>query len=977
MEIKFYTTSNPNESISFEIPYTVISDSFLDEELDVSPIEIKHTNVRAPFPRFCIVSLHVTESAKPQYWMVASDDVRTNVATGLSDHTVQLVEPTKWLERFMVGNKTVTQPKSFNFFENPVIAQAETIEGEGAVYLMKPHSDAHVVYPSPIDVDETDKQITFYNVGCFQFNNQFIESCDYSFSFKKDGKIIHEGSKSYDIEEYLGLTAGAFETKKLSELASTTGLVTITYNVTVRYSNKGKWSRRYGCAFHTKILSKTEYLTTGNTLKDAAMSMIKAAEILKDNNGSPAPRFRLNGDTANELAAIVSPEITVTNATLRESLDEVGKYVGAITRLDVEPNGDVFDFEVNFEKYCKDTTADVTELGDACEIFTSAGCEDYCTALDATVDNLVQYSDGGSIYDPAAQLFRTLRSEDSSYRVTEGSAKIFTAFPIERLDDVILRMYGDDGTPKENSILKYVFEEHEYSALSSYTTAFPESKAYALCYTIGQKNITGLDFTCPSAVSSIFETPALVNIVNKVFDTNYGNLNELNFTKLLFKVKYVPTGSARVRMHKPSSFGMIPSTLAYNQGASKLDSKAFGRAMFGAALRMGNVQTTYKYVAPVEAKVPSKGERFGEDGFLSEIREEFAPNQKTVTLTVSDGFNRLSQFVGVNKEHRIFEISERSTVDRHIVYEDFCLIGMTYHNENLSGSLVGARFATYLKDCFSQDDGRTPFTPFAIAQGYESKDIPLRTCFLPCVTYAMGNAVAFTVSFADNYGAGRSVENSGTRNEDEKEELYAIESDVRYTDLFGRVESIDLKIYDEVSEYALSKMTKEDFIESANSIPGMPSAFRPNDYPWVIATEGNRIHVDKDSRETIKTLTYQVSFLEGDGIKIAPGFAERVFSFATLPELVLVPLYKNIDNLTEWSKATKICKASKIESHSPKIISVTFEIDSDLSGVYNEWAIVDLTEQNPQNASEYRFLFGKNEPVKAGETKTIYFTFYH
>ena len=239
---------------------------------------------------------------------------------------------------------------------------------------------------------------------------------------------------------------------------------------------------------------------------------------------------------------------------------------------------------------------------------------------------------------------------------------------------------------------------------------------------------------------------------------------------------------------------------------------------------MGNKQTTYVYKAPLGAKVPKKGERFGDDGYVSEIREESAPEQKTVTITVSDGFNRLSQFVGVNKAQRLFEISERMSLDRHIVYEDKCLIS-TEKQEGLNGSILTGDFIYYLRDAFTSTPSR-PLGYFATAVGYDEGGNALAPCLLPCIPYGIGNALTFTVGFADNYGAGRRIEAQRatlTTDADGNEiAYYAAEADVRYTDVFGRIAELELAIEDGIAEGHMQNISAAD-INSGQMLPAMPN----------------------------------------------------------------------------------------------------------------------------------------------------------
>lgn len=1000
MKITIYSEGKPHKGHRFSLPYTVITDSFLDEELDVCPIEIKHIQKSEPFPRFSIASLLEDESEEPEYWMIASDNVQTNTGTGYSNHVLRLVEPTKWLERFIVGNKTVTQPIFSDYLtssetvvpltpktEYPIFSCAKLL----SIFSYKtPFSNAEKfpIYP-PYCFDKVADRV---DAGVGNFGTTGIDLECKIVNMDTGGTYLF--SKRYEKKQDVSAPTEWSNTNPIEYVTLGIGTFTITYSIIITHHYDGLKDRFVGEYSVAVVAPKSD---NPRTLKDAAMSMICAAETLKGNEGQPVPRFTLNAEIAAELEKITSPELTVTGATLREALDEIGKCIGAVTVLEIKPSdyGGRFIYEINFEKYCKETSADTSELGTPCDIYSAASCEDYCTALDATVDNLVQYAEGGSIYDPSPQLWRTPRSEDASYRLTEDSAEIFTAFPIERIDGLTCRIYddfGEHGGVVDLDLKKYLFEASEYAALSSFSSVYPYTKAYALCYTLGQRNITGLNFLLPHAVSQIFQTAALVNIVNKELaangiDKSYDLFSELDFTKILFRVKYVPTGAARVRMRKPSSYGMTESVLAFNQSSAKLDATAFGRSMFGNVLRMGNKQMTYVYKAPLGAKVPKKGERFGENGYVSEIREEFAPEQKTVTITVSDGFNRISQFVGVNKAQRLFEISERMSLDRHIVYEDRCLIS-TEKREGLSGSILTGDFIYYLRDAFlsiSKED-KQKLQLFAVTTGYDEGGNALASCLLSCIPYGIGNALTFTVSFADNYGAGRRIASERTAfasNESgEKASYYAAEEDVRYTDFFGRVAELELAIEDGIDEGHMPNVSNMG-ISIGQTLPAIASDVKDITSPIVKANGANRIYVDKDSREAIKTLTYQISFLEADGIKISPHFAEKLPYVGCYDRFAIILTNGNINNLTEWVRLDKDSSYMPINGFPDEdyptalereVLPVKFTVKKDADG----WAVVDNNETREENGEKYlRFLFGKNGHVSEGEAITVYFNFFH
>lgn len=967
----------PSSNFSAKIPYWVTVDTFLDEELDLSPVSIENTDYEKPFPRFTPAILQA-EGEPPTYWLIGSDTA-VKAVNGKTQHTVQLVEPTKWLERFMVGSKTVTQPLSKDYLYKSTAATPKENIGETGVTTAKLLSDYS--YMALMNYKE---KLPIYPPFCFegvrdlavvlQFD-RIVYKCTI---LSEDTDFYKEINKQYKNQE--DVTSSSWNTLTPIEYISVAsgGVFYVTYELTT-YSTFPSESVSKLVGEYT-IAAVAPQAAKERTLKDAALSMIYAAESL---NESETPTFRLNDALAAYLDTITAPEITVTGATLREALDEIAKYVGAITRLDLVPEGEGFAYEINFEKYCKDTVADTSELGDPVnEIIRTVSAEDYCTALDATAENIVNYAEGGTIRDPAPALFRTLRSEDASYRVTEGSAKIITAFPIERIDGLTCRIYND-GKAYDFDLFSYLYESTEYGALSSYDATYPFSKAYALCYTIGQKSIEALDFTIPNPVHSIFETPAIVNIINREIRANNGeggkyqdlptfsNMKALDFTKLLFRVTYVPTGSLRVRTRKPSSFGKPESVLAYNQSAAKLDAKAFGRSMFGAALRMGNEITTYQYAPPIGVKVPQKGERFGEDGYISEVHVEYGLTYKKVTLEVSEGFNRLSQFVGVNKSQRIFEISERMSLDRHIVYEDFCLIGTKKRQGG--GAMVSPLFISYLKNAFTQETPPRVDVHYIVTQGFDEEGGALAPCLHPALYYGIGNALTFTTTFEDNYGAGRRIDDrsraSGT---DEKAEYYATEKDVRYTDLFGRIATMYFGIFGKPSGEDLEESVLYD---AADTLPQKKDWIEERAQVLAETAEDKRLKIDKDSRECLKSITYQLSFLEADGIKVSPFFAENLSIAQDSSKIAFTLITSPINNLTEKVAyiegiALESAETDGVNSRA----KITFKLPEDLPKNCVGWAAAAYDANAV--GGKMRFLFGQNCKLTAGQELSVYLTFF-
>ena len=111
---------------------------------------------------------------------------------------------------------------------------------------------------------------------------------------------------------------------------------------------------------------------------------------------------------------------------------------------------------------------------------------------------------------------------------------------------------------------------------------------------------------------------------------NLMELKELNgedVFKLQYRLTYIPTTSARVVQSKAYKEDIKKSiSIAYNQSASKLSSRAYGENLKGAIAKMGNVEKLKMYIFPTVDLVPKCGQLFDEDYYISTVRTEYYPN---------------------------------------------------------------------------------------------------------------------------------------------------------------------------------------------------------------------------------------------------------------------------------------------------------------------------------------------------------------
>ena len=384
--------------------------------------------------------------------------------------------------------------------------------------------------------------------------------------------------------------------------------------------------------------------------------LVKAETLRK----SQTPRFYLNAAQAEEFEKIEMPELHLTNSTLREALQTVGSYIHGEPRLRGA--------EISYDMYggSERTTADFSKY------FSKSyqqSIDSALTSIDSTVDNLVStigYAKGVMV-EPYSGGYKTVRTETLYARIQDDNMIIATTYPINRIVKVECSQGNVDITP-------YVFEASEYTRLSSYSSLYPTSRAYAIYYTQGEKNIEGLNFRIPDAISPVFSKYAILNILRAV--TGNSKLEISNYPDLAFRVTYESVSSARIKQSKQyiADFNRV-SEIAYNQGQNLIESSYYGEHLKGVVARLGNVDKVLTLYQRGAAVVPKVGTLYDDDYYISAVAVEYQPYFTKISCALSKDFNRYSDYVGINSTKRFYEISERQAYDSFINYRDYVVIG--------------------------------------------------------------------------------------------------------------------------------------------------------------------------------------------------------------------------------------------------------------------------------------------------------------
>lgn len=658
--------------------------NLLDERLDEVYLPLRHIPVEVfqPLTPVKIIihnKVHFNENVayskdKTLYFVVANDNniVESPVGSGKYNHDIYLVETTKVAECIIVDSLTYTNDLGRNYAKNPKPITPTDVTG-----THQPNVPDTYVTPML-----SGNSFTFVSVNEI-YGTIADENAAMSITFP-NGEII------YPPDPY-------------NNSYTVSSLETGIYNVGYSFSRDSD-ERKGSCDFIFTVVDNY-YPLKRLTMKDIINRLLMLAKNLYEGE---TPEIALDETQAELFDKIYAPEMSFTQKTLRECLQDCGSILHGEPRLTpIEGATSAPYYTLTYDMYGGTETSDINVVPYITKTVAQV-INGYCTSIDSNAQNLVNQLDylqgGGTITEPYVDGYKTLRTETQYVRVSDTNGIIMTQYPVNKVEKILCGYIPPNGTQKNIDITPYLFESVEYnSQLSSYKEDYPFSKAYGLFYTQGQKNIGGLNFKVDGAVAPAFQDYAIVNILKKATGNNNLNINsETGFPILAFQITYKPIYSVRLSQTKP----YYPeykrqADLIYNQQSNLMETQYYGENLKGVVARLGTVEKTYTFNLARLSQVPKAGQMYDDEYYISAVSWELMPTLIRVTLGLSKDFNRLSEYVGVSSNKRLYEVSERQAYDRNILYKEYMVYG---DEETPDGkSLIGANALSAIRYTFLQN----------------------------------------------------------------------------------------------------------------------------------------------------------------------------------------------------------------------------------------------------------------------------------
>lgn len=664
--------------------------NFLDEQLDEMYLALRHCPIEN-FKPLTPVEIHfknelyfgsttVDTQTKIKRYLVADDSNAEENPVGrkLYNHDLYLIEITKYAECIVVDTITYTNdlgreylihssaivPSAFvdsNPVENPNFVN--TIE----TYVTPKSSFSSFTCVSINDIykDASGAVNKYYLLSSHNGKNSYLRV---SFNSQQIANIENL-TDSYVIESLQG------------------GIYTIEYGFWREMQYSGNSVYEFDTVTYSFSVVENYYPLKTLTIKDVLLRLLDVAEPLRQGEN---PRFVLQGinpltgavtagSQADKFDKIIAPQFSFTKQTLRECLREIGGVVHGEPRLSIaqDTNGKFY-FEVSYDLYGQTDRAGIWAKRYIRKTVSQV-VDSYASYLDSNAENLVNQLDkyAGVIVEPYASGYKTVRTETMYARITDANMLIQTQYPIYTVEKVECGYIpGNDSISPPIDITPYVFESSIYNTrLSSYKELYPESKAFGITYTQGQKNLTALNFKIEDAVNtSYFSRYAIVNILRSA--TGNQSLNISDYPLLAFRVTYTPFYTSRVGQTKVN-YQDYPygAALIYNQQANVIESRYYGENLKGVIARIGNVDKSITYNLARLSDIPQAGQMFDADYYISAVSVEFLPTYIKCTLGLSKDFNRMSQYIGISSVKRYSEVSQGQAVERNTLWKEYVVIG--------------------------------------------------------------------------------------------------------------------------------------------------------------------------------------------------------------------------------------------------------------------------------------------------------------
>ncbi len=525
------------------------------------------------------------------------------------------------------------------------------------------------------------------------------------------------------------------------------------------------------------------------TLEDQIGLLLKNCELLRFGD---SVRFTLSSALQTKLSGIPGEDFFFEKRTLRECLDDMLAVVGC--RVEIYQITNFNNIVIDFY--------DLNEIIDTITFLTTLkketvqNIEYTATDIEAYAVNTFS-SDRDTIYHPSPKGWTTFKTKEAL--LTTSNATIQTAFPIEEIDEFVVKgdftvNFIDEVEQPHNITIEYydmirnVVSKEIYDILGSTggelittSTLYQENTIYYVRETseIQPQAVKVFLFFSASSITNAVKN-AIYNsdeVQQYLIDNpthNFGSITpNVTISNAMFRIKYQPYIDAHIRVGK-RDYRDIKSTIINSQSDKTVDLKRFGMMLEENVNRLGNEEITIDDKVDDVSKLFEVGDAISNGYIITNRTISVYDNFIKCQYKMTKNYNAINQKIGIDRKRQIYNIPlEAFKVDnlaKYIISFSKTDIRDANYHELIDRSL----------DTVIALNNNKPITNVLIRTVLENDliDVDLKTMLssdittneglelisllyeLPVVGYQIATSCLFSFKFEDNFSVGMSSEGS-------------------------------------------------------------------------------------------------------------------------------------------------------------------------------------------------------------------------
>lgn len=529
------------------------------------------------------------------------------------------------------------------------------------------------------------------------------------------------------------------------------------------------------------------------SIYDVIMRIRSCCQLRREGSARPYPFEITNQQFIAYLKGIKAPQFFLNVGNVKDALNQVFKYLNAISRLSnfTELTADFFN------KYNELIgTSDLIDYGE------TQGIENYATSLLSNISNaLADYDDTAStIVYPSASNWASVRCQDGI--LTTDNMEFVLESPIYKIKKLWVLAPTTQGDV-EGDISRFVVNKEVYETLPinsewKYTILWHNTnpggnskdtwgakvelislgKDSALVYEYLGNSIGGLGVgwkKYPYKTTYVIDS-ALGFIVSQNFEIDgigalptsekspgeYIQLQNTQFQNLMYRCEYISTTDTRIEVQRIDLTDFkTASVQQINQATNLVNINAYGDNMYGLLQRLGNSEKIMTKIFKRYEDCPNVGD-YTIDGYVVTTTMKNVYNDfVSCVISLTRNFNRRSQFVDIAAETRQFVIpAAGETLLRHCNYGEYIYIHphsiANFDGESDENALLDSLGLEYFCKGIVSDTPLqvSPKLAFLKTLSYNHT---LASAVKQVDTKGVANTLAFTFGFNDNRSVGSST----------------------------------------------------------------------------------------------------------------------------------------------------------------------------------------------------------------------------